>query len=560
MVLARLVSSSRAALAGRAGVSASLRSAATPKLVHVAEATELPKAGDDNDAAVSPVRIYQGSSGGTFNSFHAHDSRGAVRFFSGIRNIPRDEARKYMPRLKKANSTEAIYILEDIERDGFIPDVFHYSAAISKCAKDGKLDEANKLFCRMKMNKIAPNEFTLNSLIDACAHVGNDKEAIQFLRDMEEKYELWPDVVSYNSAIKACGKAGNWTKAIELLREMQSRGVEADVISFNSTISACEKGGETEKALDLLIEMEDRGLEADEVTFNAAISACGKGGANHTETALSLFREMCNRKIWPSVIAYSAAISACEKGGVDYTDTALQLFEEMKAHGVDPNVVSYSALISACEKGGADYTEIALSLFEELQEKSITSTEITFNSLISSCGKGGAKYVDVALRRFGDMKRLGVVPNEITYAAITKTCYDNKRYPDALEKANEAVSMGFLSPLEAESNEWDLHGLREAEACMVLASALILSVDTKTFRKILVITGKGKNSEEGPVLQVKVPAFIRDVAGLELTEHVNKNGKVNKGCFVITKKALQKWAKSYDYNCFRGLMTGKEKK
>ena len=122
--------------------------------------------------------------------------------------------------------------------------------------------------------------------------------------------------------------------------------------------------------------------------------------------------------------------------------------------------------------------------------------------------------------------------------------------------------MGFLPPLEATAMEWDLHGLHEASACMLLADVLISSVDAKYFRDILVITGKGKTSlvlrGEGPVLQVKVPTFIRDLAGLELSEHVNENGDVNEGAFVITKKALQKWAESDDFDRFRAMMTGKE--
>ena len=104
-------------------------------LVAALKVPSFSKVGDDDDGvSLSPVKIYQGSSD-AFNIFHGHGhSVGTVRFFSGIRNIPRDEALKYMPRLKKANSTEAIYILQDIERDGFIPNVYHYSAAISKCA------------------------------------------------------------------------------------------------------------------------------------------------------------------------------------------------------------------------------------------------------------------------------------------------------------------------------------------------------------------------------------------------------------------------------------------
>lgn len=556
MLLARFVSSSRAARVARGGGSVVPASASTPKLLAKAptKLSKESKVGDDS--AVSPVKIYRGSNDSCV-FFHAH-TRGTVRFFTGIRNIPRDEALKHMPRLKKAGSKEAINILKDIERDGFIPDVFHYSAAISKCAKDGKLDEAKKIFRQMNQNKVAPNEVTMSSLIDACARNGNDEEAIRYLREMEENYELWPSAHCYSAAISACEKAGNWQKAIELLREAGQRGIPPDVVIYAATISACEKGGQTKKALSLLVDMEDNGIEANEVAFSAAISACEKGGAEYTAQALALFDEMCNRGVWPTVITYSAIISACEKGGADYTDTALQLFDEMIVYDIAPDVVVYSAVISACEKGGSDYTQTALDLFDELQEKKITPDQIIYNALISACGKGGDKYVDVALRCFNDMKRLGIDSDESTYTAITKTCYDNKRYPEALEKAKEAITGGFLPPLKTDEKEWDLHNMTEAPACMLLADALITFVHAASFMEIQVITGKGKNSPEGPVLQAKVPAFLRDVAGLELTEHINERGEVNEGRFVITKKALKKWAESDDFNRFWALMTGKE--
>ena len=269
---------------------------------------------------------------------------------------------------------------------------------------------------------------------------------------------------------------------------------------------------------------------------------------------------MCNREIWPNVITYSAVISACEKGGADYTDTALQLFDEMRQHGVGPDVITYSAAISACEKGGAGYTKTALQLFDEMKENGVNPNNITYNALISACGRGGTENVDIALRHFDEMQKLGIHPDKITYTAITKACYDNQIYPEAMETTKEAVSKGLVPTLGTNAKEWDLHEMREAQACMLVADALISSVKSASFRDILLITGRGKQSRSlrnaDAVLQVKVPAFLKDLAGLELAEHI-QGGKVNEGAFGITKKALQKWAKSDDFIPFQALMTGK---
>ena len=95
---------------------------------------------------------------------------------------------------------------------------------------------------------------------------------------------------------------------------------------------------------------------------------------------------------------------------------------------------------------------------------------------------------------------------------------------------------------------------------MLLADALIASVESESFRNILLITGRGKTSRSlrnaDPVLQVKIPAFLEELAGLELTEHI-KHGKLNEGAFVITKNALEKWANTEAFTHFQSLMTGK---
>ena len=231
---------------------------------------------------------------------------------------------------------------------------------------------------------------------------------------------------------------------------------------------------------------------------------------------------------------------------------------------MEPDTVAYNATIAACAKGGANYTQTALQLFGEMKEFGVEPNVITYNALISACGKGGGKYVDIALQHFDEMKSLGIDSgaqlidsNKIIYTTITKACFDNERYPEAIANAKEAASKGFFALLDAKGKEWDLHTMREAEACMLVASALISSVELKSFRDICVITGRGNQSCEGPVLQANVPAFLKDLARLELSQDTKRlrDGNVNDGAFIITKESLQKWVNSDDFTRFKALMT-----
>jgi len=184
----------------------------------------------------------------------------AASFSAGnLQPPPKNISISFTRRIKRARSLkDGIRVLQDIESEGYSPNVFHYSAVISKCSKEGELPEwraALTLLKRMQNQGVAEN------------------------------------VIPYNAAaISACGKAGRTNTAVGLLAEVKQQGLEPDVITYNAAISACEKGSRTDTALDLLAEMKQRGVEPNVITYSAVISACEKG--SRTDTALELLAEM----------------------------------------------------------------------------------------------------------------------------------------------------------------------------------------------------------------------------------------------------------------------------
>ena len=154
---------------------------------------------------------------------------------------PRKKSISFSGQIKRARSArDAIGVIANIERQGYHPDVYHYSAIISKCAKE-------KLV----------------------------KKALEFLAEMEE-VGIPPNVVSYNSAISACEKGRQPDIALSLLAQMKEEGIQRTVVSYNSAISACEKGGlkYTDTALSLFTEMKKAGVSPNDVAYRAIIKAC----------------------------------------------------------------------------------------------------------------------------------------------------------------------------------------------------------------------------------------------------------------------------------------------
>ena len=373
-------------------------------------------------------------------------------------------------------------------------------------------------------------------------------------------------VISYSSVISACEKCAEWERALEFLNEMGEKGIQPDVYSYSSAIAACEKAAKWEEAVKLLSKMTDEGVEPNVISYSSVISACEK--CAEWEKALEFLSEMKEGGIQPNVVSYSSAISACEKGR--QADVAISLLSEMKVEGIQPDVYSYSSTIAACGEGGANYTDTALSLLAEMKAEGIQPNVLSYSSAISACDKGGAKYTDTALSLFSEMEKAGLKPDGVAYSAITKVCFDSNRYWEALKKAREAADLGIENndqpvciDVSTENGlpKWDLHDLTEATACMLLSDALLCLAESHSdetppnFQDIIVVTGKGLNTEDpdGPVLREKVPAFLNEIAGLEVTAIEG-----NEGRFLIRAASLEEWVASGAYNKFRSLLDDKQ--
>lgn len=65
-------------------------------------------------------------------------------------------------RMRNANSTEAIKMLKEMERDGITPNDYHhmYNSAIVKCVNDGKFEDAKQVFRQMQAKKVHLDEIT----------------------------------------------------------------------------------------------------------------------------------------------------------------------------------------------------------------------------------------------------------------------------------------------------------------------------------------------------------------------------------------------------------------
>ncbi|CAE8614608.1 unnamed protein product [Polarella glacialis] len=186
----------------------------------------------------------------------------------------------------------------------------------------------------MQASQVEVNVYHCSAAISACEKDGQWQMALNLLSLMPEAMVV-PNVITYSAVISACEKGGQWQMALNLLSLMPGASVVPNEITYSAAISACSKDGQWQVALNLLSLMPEATVVPNEITYSAAISVCEKGG--QWQLALNLLRLMPQLKILPNVVSYNAAMDAVSGMGVGYA-----LFREAFGLGMYPQFWSNS--------------------------------------------------------------------------------------------------------------------------------------------------------------------------------------------------------------------------
>ncbi|KAJ0986428.1 hypothetical protein J5N97_004784 [Dioscorea zingiberensis] len=140
------------------------------------------------------------------------------------------------------------------------------------------MDTLRALFRQMVNSGVAPDVFSLNSIIKGYALSLHLNDALRIFHQMKPVYGCDPDANSYNYLVHGLCAQGRTKNARELFDEMRSRGFEPSAKAFNSLASALAMGGEVEAAMELVWEMRRMRKVVDLVTCRTVIEEmCARG-------------------------------------------------------------------------------------------------------------------------------------------------------------------------------------------------------------------------------------------------------------------------------------------
>ncbi|PIN23981.1 hypothetical protein CDL12_03284 [Handroanthus impetiginosus] len=207
----------------------------------------------------------------------------------------------------------------------------------------GMSNEAVKLFRRMQIANVKPDEITLVMVLSACANLGA-LELGRWVESYIEKEKIEMRVELYNALIDMFAKCGDVGKALRLFRNMSES--KRTIVSWTSIIYGMALHGSGLEAVSLFEEMTGAGVVPDDVVFIGLLSACSHSGL--VEEGKRYFDKMVNHYgIAPRIEHYGCMVDLLTRAGL--VEEAMEFVDTMP---IAPNPVIWRTLIAACRAHG----------------------------------------------------------------------------------------------------------------------------------------------------------------------------------------------------------------
>nr|GLL47245.1 pentatricopeptide repeat-containing protein At2g42920, chloroplastic [Ipomoea trifida] len=216
-----------------------------------------------------------------------------------------------------------------------------WNSMISGYVRNGKWVEALELFRRMQYENIEPSEFTLVSLLNACARLGALEQG-EWICNYIKKKKIDLNVIVVTAIIDMYCKCGSVQMAREAFETAPIKGLS----SWNSMVLGLANNGFGKEAIQMFSRLESSNLEPDSVSFIGVLIACNHSGL--VETAKYYFTLMREKyEIEPSIKHYGCLIDTLGRAGL--LEEAEEIIRSMP---MEPDAAIWGSLLSACRAHG----------------------------------------------------------------------------------------------------------------------------------------------------------------------------------------------------------------
>uniref|UniRef100_A0A453GAV8 Pentacotripeptide-repeat region of PRORP domain-containing protein n=2 Tax=Aegilops tauschii subsp. strangulata TaxID=200361 RepID=A0A453GAV8_AEGTS len=295
-------------------------------------------------------------------------------------------------------------------------DVILWSFMISLYAQSNQNGQAFELFIKMMRSSLVPNEFSLSSILQACANMP--------LLDLGEQIHSNAIKIGHeselfvgNALMDLYAKCSDMESSLKIFSSLR----DANEVSWNTIIVGYSQSGFGEDALTVFREMRAAPAPSTQVTYSSVLRACASTASiNHVGQVHCLVEKSTFNS---DTIVSNSLIDSYAKCGC--IRDARKIFETQKEHGL----ISWNAIISGYAVHG--HAAQARELFDRMNKNGIQANDITFVALLSVYGSTG--LVSQGLSLFNSMKLdHGIKPSMEHYTCIVRLLGRAGRLHDAL--------------------------------------------------------------------------------------------------------------------------------
>lgn len=209
----------------------------------------------------------------------------------------------------------AFEFADQMEKQGFRPNIYTLNSLILACAKDGNVERGYKILEKMRTYKILPNEFTFNLMFFAFAQ---------------------------NQKIEPSRYSQNITNAETLLLQMEESGIEITTTTINSFLQVFTNA--KDRHIEALHHFKTKyikyGLKRDEYSYGMLIYMFSK--MDRTDRCLEYLKEMISLGIKPLYDSYKyIAFSYVNQGDHDKAHDILRQMHSESGYLMAPQDIRH---------------------------------------------------------------------------------------------------------------------------------------------------------------------------------------------------------------------------
>ncbi|KAH7283603.1 hypothetical protein KP509_34G015500 [Ceratopteris richardii] len=117
------------------------------------------------------------------------------------------------------------------------PDIVSWSACIAGHASEGDVSACFKMFERLILADVMPDELTFTSILLVCCHAGCIVRGVQFFQSMVTDYGIIPGLNHYGIVLDLLSRAGDFQSVVEMLGLMH---LQVDLTMWMCLLGACQ--------------------------------------------------------------------------------------------------------------------------------------------------------------------------------------------------------------------------------------------------------------------------------------------------------------------------------